>query len=168
MPQRWEVELDGSVHVVELVKDRRFLADGVEHSLGGLIHRGPRVAVFDLGGHPASLTSRSVAAGVRATYRRSWARIRGGASLRRLPVVLLAYVLGGSGAGGGAAGAEAASSMLTWGIYELRVDGELKGSWVVTNDGDKPRSWRFARPDEPLPDRDWDTGPTPRESSRRA
>jgi hypothetical protein len=166
MFQRWEVELEGTVHVVDLVRTRLFVVDGVEHSLGGIVHRGPRVATFELDGHPASLTSRAMAAGVRAMYRRSWARIRGGASLRRLPLVLLAYVFGGSGVGGGVAGAEATSSMLSWGIYELRIDSDLKGSWVVTTDGDKPSSWTFVEPDEPLPDRDWDTWPAPRRSNR--
>ena len=165
MLQRWEVELDGTVHVVDLVKTRLFLADGVEHSLGGILHLGPRVATFELAGHPASLTSRSLAAGVRATYRRSWSRMRDGASLRRLPLIVLAYVIGGSGIGGGAAGAEASSSMLMWGIFELRVDDELKGSWVVTTRGDTS-SWTFVQPDEPLPDRDWDVWPAPRKANR--
>src|SRR5215210_754406 len=123
MSHRWDVELDGSSHTVELGEwttfsgaPRVFRVDGAEHKVGRAIQIGPRIARFELAAHTASLTKRQVAAGVRTTSRRIF---KGG--WRRLPAIIVAYALGGYGLGGGAAGATGAAAMLAWVIYEVRV-----------------------------------------------
>lgn len=162
MPQRWEFELDGARQVVQLGEwgafkgePRVFLSEGVQHSLGGPVHRGPRTAMFDIAGHPASMTMRQVAAG-RATYKRSF-----GSRLRRLPATILGYILGGARRRGGAAGGAAGSSMLAWAIYELRVDGASRGSWVAKVVAGRLKSWVYADPGKPLPEPDWPDWPAP-------
>src|SRR5215210_1024502 len=155
MSHRWDVELDGSSHVVELGEWTTFWGapivfrvDGAEHKVGRAIQIGARTARFDLAGHEASLTKRQVAAGVRTTSSRMF---KGG--WRRLPAIIAAYALGGSGLGGGAAGAAGAAAMLAWVIYELRVDGASQGSWVVRVEGGTNTSWSFVEPGGPLPER---------------
>lgn len=151
MAQEWRIEVAGRQHRVVLGKGpRSFSVDGVQHSLGGFLHRGPRTAGFDLEGHEASITLRLVAPSMGTNFKRSF--VKGG--LRRLPFTILAYIVGGVGVGGGAAAASAvARTIFQWAIYELRLDGESRGSWVSTVSGDTS-SWVFVRPGGALPERD--------------
>ena len=64
--------------------------------------------------------------------------------------------------GGGVAGAGAAGSILKWVIYELSVDGESRGSWVLTSVGGSLRSSLLVEPGGPLPEPDWLDWPAPR------
>lgn len=137
MPQAWEIELDGTRHHVELgdwgiitAEPRTFLSDGVKHSLGGWLAVGTRAVTFDLAGHVGVVTMRWVKPGFRTNLRRAF-----GSSWRSLPGTVAAYLVGGAGVGGGVAGAGAAGSILKWVIYELLVDGESRGSWVLTSVG---------------------------------
>jgi len=93
-----------------------------------------------------------------ANFKRSL--MKGG--LRRLPGVILAYIVSGAGVGGGAAAASLVeSTVVQWAIYELRVDGESHGSWVSTVIGGSGL-WVFVEPDGALPERDWVDWPAPR------
>jgi hypothetical protein len=134
---------------------RSFSIDGVEHSLGGAFHRGPRTAVFDLGGQDASVTLWLVAPAFRSTYRRYLRKL-----VRRLPFILPAFVFGGAGGGGGMV---AGSIDVRWSraIYELHVNGVSQGSWVSRVTGDSG-SWTFVEAGHPLPEADWLDWPTPR------
>ncbi len=164
MPHTWEIELDGTPHRVELgawgaisEEPRTFLVDGVRRSLGGWLVLGPRAAKFDLAGHLAVVTMRWVKPGFGTNLRRAF-----GSSWRNLPGTAAAYLAGGAGVGGGVAGAEAAGSILKWVIYELLVDGESRGSWVLTSVGGSLRSSLLVEPGGPLPEPDWLDWPAPR------
>ena len=168
MPHAWEIELDGTRHRVELgawgvitAEPRMFLSDGVKHSLGGWLTVGTRAVTFDLAGHVGVVKMRWVKPGFRTNLRRAF-----GSSWRQLPGTVAAYLVGGAGLGGGVAGAAAASSVLRWVIYDLVVDGESRGSWVLTSDGDSLRSSVFVEPGEPLPEPDWLAWPAPRGTER--
>ena len=164
MPQAWEIELDGTRHRVELgtwgvisEEPRTFLSDGVKHSLGGWLVLGRRATEFDLDGHVGVVTMRWVKPGFRTNLRRAF-----GSSWRHLPGTVAAYLVGGPGVGGGIAGAGAAGSILKWVIYELLVDGESRGSWVLTSVGGSLRSSLLVEPGGPLPEPDWLDWPAPR------
>ena len=159
MEREWTIRVAGTRHRVALGKrPRAFWVDGVEHSLGGFFGLGPRTAAFDLAGREASMTLRLVAPYPRANLKR-W--FRKGVP-RRLPHTLLAYIVGGVGVGAGAAaGSFVASTVFQWAIYELRVHGESRGSWVSTVTGDSG-SWVFVEPGGALPERDWADWPAPR------
>jgi len=164
VPQAWEIELDGTRHRVELgawgvisEEPRTFLVDGVKHSLGGWLVLGPRAATFDLAGRVGVVTMRWVKPGFRTNLRRAF-----GSGWRHLPGTVAAYLVGGAGVGGGVFGAGAAGSILKWVIYELLVDGESRGSWVLTSVGGSLRSSLLVEPGGPLPEPDWLEWPTPR------
>jgi hypothetical protein len=84
----------------------------------------------------------------------------GSLSLRRLLIVIPAYILGGLGIGAGVA-AGSMDVQWAWAIYDLRVDGNSHGSWVSTVIGNSG-SWVFVEPGEPLPEPDWLDWPAPR------
>lgn len=160
MAQAWPIRIAGKRHLVALGKGRlAFSVDGVQHDLGGLFGRGPRRAEFDLDGHAGSITLTLVAPSMSTNFKRLF--LRGG--LRRLPLAILAYVVGGAGVGGGAFAASASAQIIyQWAIYELRVDGESRGSWVSFVTGNSS-SWKFVEPDGTLPDRhsvDWPVWPS--------
>jgi len=162
--QRWEFVLDGSRHVVQLGAwgahdaPRDFMVDGRDcWSLGGPIHRGPRIATIDIGEHEVSLTRRELMASLRVNWVRSFK-----ASIFNLRGVVDAFSSGIAGVGGGAAAAAATSSLLAWAIYELRVDGTRLGSWVAVVVGGSLSSWTFVEPGGPLPEPDWPDWPSPR------
>ncbi len=154
----WRVQVAGTHRHIVLDKGlRRFSVDGVEHSLGGFVHLGPRRAAFDLGGLDASITATQLAPSMRAQLRRRLTHGLGG-----VWGAIKTSIHYGAAAG---AGANAASGVewLVWGwtIYDLRLDGESRGSWVYTNGGEHGHTgWTFVPPGGALPQRDWIDWPT--------
>ena len=146
----WLVPLEGTRHRVEIgTSTRIFSVDGVSCE-GGFFARNPRITTFDIVGHEASLTVTLIAPSMRSNLR----RLLSTSNMRRMPQVLLAYIVGGAGAGGGVAAASMVDSVM-WvrrTIYELRVDGSSRGTWIATPTGDGvTATWTFFKPDEPLP-----------------
>jgi hypothetical protein len=146
----WLVQVEGTRHRVEIsTSTRTFSVDGVS-TAGGFVARNPRITTFDIGGHEASLTVTLRAPSMRSNLR----RILPTNNLRRMPQVLLAYIFGGAGAGGGVAAGSMVDSVI-WvrcTIYELRVDGSSRGSWIAIPTGDRVTvTWTFVKPDEPFP-----------------
>lgn len=152
--QEWRVQLDGTGHQIVLGKGpRAFLVDGVQHSLGGVIHRGPRIAAFDLSGHAASVTATHLSPTVGANLRHRFKKDR----TLGLPRTILVSIVAGGAAGSGAPAASGVAALVWgWVIYELLVDGHHRGSWVRCLGGEKAwAGWVFVRPGEALPQRDW-------------
>src|SRR5262249_23056823 len=108
---------------------------------------GTRTCAFPIAGHPALLTKRTIGLKFRARLRDAF----GGFTWKRLPVILIAYAIGGAGAGGGVAGASAASRMRAWVVIELTVDDQPRGAWVATVRGGNLQLWTFVAPGAPLP-----------------
>ena len=178
----WEINLgDNEAHRIDIdaprdTPARVFLVDGIEHSLGGVVHRGPRLAEFSVGGHSGTLVLRVLAPSRRIRFRRSL-RVSLRAALR--PTILLADLLtdllgvrfvGGLGSPTAAAAAAAAGawSFLLWSIYELSVDGVSQGAWVATIAGYGFREWTFVESGGILPDRSMESWPgvSPKPDSR--
>ena len=152
--QSWLVNVAGRPHRIDLGPGARaFSANGVEHSLGGTFHRGPRTATFQLGDKEASISLRLVAPAFGSTFKRL---VR---DAIRNPLVLGTYLLGGEGGGVGAGLAKVQSA---WAIYELRVGGKSRGSWISTVVGDF-ESWTFVEPGGALPEPGWLNWPSARE-----
>jgi hypothetical protein len=143
----------GQLHQIELgPRTNAFSVDGVEHSLGGTFHRGPRAAAFHVADQEASLDLRLVAPAVRPSFKRVFR------DAIRNPLALMTSVLGGEGSG---VAAGLAKVQWAWAIYELRVGGKSEGSWVSTVIGDS-EAWTFVEPGGALPEPGWLNWPSPR------
>jgi hypothetical protein len=157
--QTWQLTLDGSPELVELVPysgrlwgtPGSFRVATVERQLeysAGVSRRqrfkAPLVGSVDVGGHRVAMTLTTIRPSYRSAVRRNISGLKWSG-----PLSFLGTVLGGAGLGGGAAAA--AGSTLAWLTYELSVDGEPSGSWVAkTIDGHAER-WAFVPPGGSLP-----------------
>ena len=145
---RWDLTLDGRRHAVAVGEwsvmygfPRTVIGDGVAHELGGFSAH-PTVTPFDLDGHEASITLWHAMPGLRTRLRLAIVEPLQGRRRRAV------------------AGRPSAS--LGWSVYELRLDGDHRGSWVATSDRGALRSWVFVEPGSPLPSPDWPEWPAPR------
>ncbi len=126
---RWEVDLGfDPVHVVEMDESsssagcpRSFLVDGTERTFGRVLLK--HVVEFPIGGRPARLTMRFARPSFRVWFRR---------------------VLWDLGDASG-------PNALRWACYELAVDGQSRGTWVVTVVGGQARDWTYVEPGGALP-----------------
>ena len=134
---RWDLELDGVPHPVvvaawsvQMGYPHTFWADGVEHDLGTFSSR-PVTVAFDLAGHPGSVTLWHTMPGLRTRMTRGVVEVIQGRQRRAFE------------------GKPSAS--LGWSVYELRVDDQDRGGWVLTSDRGVFISWRFVPPGVHLP-----------------
>jgi hypothetical protein len=130
--QRWDVEIGGGRHVVELDAPTRmghpahFRSDGVRHRIGGWYGR-RRTTEFVVGGAPATMVRWVVL----PPARRRLSLILGPGA-RGLASTLLSMVLGrGAAPGGGSLEVAGTVFASAWVIYELCVQGQPQGSWVA-------------------------------------
>ena len=134
---RWDVELDGATHDVTVGAwsvargyPHTFSADGTEHDLGHFSSR-PVAIPFDLAGHPASMTLWHTMPRLGTRLSRAMAEVVQGRQRRAFE--------------------GKPSSSLGWSVYELRVDDEDRGGWVLTSDRGVFISWRFVPAGGELP-----------------
>ena len=164
--QTWQLTLDGSVELVELVPyagrlwgtPRSFRVGGVEGKLDYLAgvprlrrFKAPQVGSVEIRGHRLAMTLTSIRPSYRSALRRNVSGVK-----RSGPLSFLATLLGGAAMAGGAAAAS--QSTLVWLIYELSVDGEPSGSWVAKTVDGRAEGWRLVPSGGSLPDsdtRDW-------------
>lgn len=130
--QRWDVEIRGGRHVIELDASTlmghpaHFRSDGVRYRIGGLYGR-RRATEFLIGGMSATMVRSVVLPPARRRLRLSL-----GPRARGLPSTLLSIALGrGAAPGGGSLEMAEAVFASAWIIYELCVQGHPQGSWVA-------------------------------------
>jgi type III secretion system-like peptide-binding chaperone len=147
---RWNVEIQGRSHTVELDAARlghpsHFRFDGVRYRIGGRVGR-RRTTSFLIDGTPATIVRHVVIPPWRQRLRAGL-----GGATRGLPKVLFGMALGLRGAAG-AGSLDMAEAVLAefWVIYELSVGEQPQGSWVAPT-LDKSQ-WTFVPPGGSLPD----------------
>jgi len=160
--QTWQLTLDGSPELVELVPytgrlwgtPRSFCVGGVEGKLeypAGVSRlqrfKAPQVGSVEIRGHRVAMTLITVRPSYRSAVRRNVSGVR-----RTGALSFLGTLLGGTAVGAGAAAAS--QSTLVWLIYELSVDGELSGSWVAKTVDGRIEGWRLVPSGGSLPDSD--------------
>jgi hypothetical protein len=160
--QTWQLTLDGSPELVELVPysgrlwgtPRSFRVDTVERKLeysAGVPRlqrfKAPLVGSIEVGGHRVAMTMTTIRPSYRSAVRRNISGVR-----RSGPLSFLGTILGGAALGGGVAAA--AQSTLVWLIYELSVDGEPSGSWVAKTIDGRAERWTLVPSGGSLPDSD--------------
>jgi hypothetical protein len=160
--QTWQLTLDGSPELVELVPysgrlwgtPGSFRVGTVERKLeysAGVSRRqrfkAQLVGSVDVGGHRVAMTLTTIRPSYRSAVRRNISGLK-----RSGPLSFLGNILGGAALGGGAAAA--AQSTLVWLIYELSVDGEPSGSWVAKTVDARAERWTFVPTGGSLPDSD--------------
>jgi hypothetical protein len=158
--QTWQLTLDGSLELVELVPysgrlwgtPRSFRVGTVERKLeysAGVPRlqrfKTPLVGSVEVGGHRVAMTLTTIRPSYRSAVRRNISGAR-----RSGPLSFLGTILGGAALGGGAAAA--AQSRLVWLIYELSVDGEPSGSWVARIIDGRAEGWTLVPSGGSLPD----------------
>lgn len=160
--QTWQLILDGSPELVELVPySGRLLGTPSSFRVGSIERKlaystsvsrwqrlkAPLVGTVDVGPHRLAMTLTTVMPSYRTAVRRNISGLK-----RSGPLSFLGNVLGGAALGGGAAAA--AQSTLVWRIYELSVDGEPSGSWIAKTVDGQAEQWAFVPPGGSLPDSD--------------
>lgn len=160
--QTWQLTLDGSPELVELVPysgrlwgtPSSFRVGTVERKLeypAGVPRlqrfKAPQVGSVAVGAHRVAVTLTTLRPSYRSAVRRNISGVG-----RSGPLSFLATILGGAALGAGAAAA--AQSTLVWLIYELSVDGEPSGSWVAKTIDGLVEGWTFVPSGGSLPDSD--------------
>ena len=141
---RWDIELDGTTRTVtvgawsvERGYPHTFSSGDVEHDLGQFSSK-PVTVAFDLSGHPASMTLWHTMPSLGTRLNRALLEVIQGRQRRSFE--------------------GKPSSSLGWSVYELRVDDEDRGGWVLTSDRGVFISWRSVPAGGDLPGRgtaDW-------------
>jgi len=133
----WDLELDGATHIVTVGAwsvamgyPHTFTADGVKHDLGHFSSR-PVTVPFDIAGHPGSVTLWHTMPRLGTRLSRAMAEVVQGRQRRAFE--------------------GKPSSSLGWSVYELRVDEQDRGGWVLTSDRGVFISWRFVPAGGELP-----------------
>jgi hypothetical protein len=158
--QRWDVEIRGGRHVVELDAANgmghpaHFRSDGVRRRIGGWYGR-RRATEFLIGSAPATMVRSVVLPPARRRLRLSL-----GPQARGVPSTLLSMALGrGAAPGGGSLEMAEAVFASAWIIYELCVQGNPQGSWVAPFSG--VAEWTFVPAGASVPDGESEWVPPP-------